>query len=138
MNRANLLRNRRILVVDDDPIFRRALKLTLDLEGAEIVTAASGNEALRLFDQQTFELVISDVMMPDGSGFDLIDGLKKIQGPRPPIILVTGYSTVDAEDAIRQGAQAVLSKPFKAATLITAALEALGVRTPGVKADQVK
>ncbi len=104
----------RILIVDDDPVILSALRETLAGPDIEIVTAAHGSEAMLQLDEKPFDLLLTDLRLPDLSGMDLI---KRIQQDGMPTlcILMTGHATVDnAVEALKLGAYDYVTKPFKA------------------------
>ena len=67
---------KKILVVDDDKILRTVLKHTLEQQGYQVTAAASGKEALVLFEKDTPDIVVSDVSMPEMDGFDFCRQLR--------------------------------------------------------------
>ncbi len=87
---AGALSGLRILVVDDDMAVSHSVRDLLIEEGCEVVTAHGGLEALRLFDRLPFDVVISDVVMPDLDGYDLYMEIKR-RGSTTPVLLMTGY-----------------------------------------------
>ncbi len=102
----------KILVVDDEPAIREVLEMRLGRQGHEVLLAASGAEARRLVEQEDPDLVISDVVLPDLSGLELVRGL---QGGTSgyPVILITAYGTIDiAVEAMKLGALDFLTKPL--------------------------
>ena len=101
----------RILVVDDKPNMRSLLtKILGDL--GEVVTAEGGRRALELLAQRPFDLVISDIRMPDIDGEELLRQVREMESP-PECILMTAYATVEtAVAALRLGAYDYLTKPF--------------------------
>jgi len=102
----------RILVVDDEPSMQRLLRLTLEDEGYEVATTDDGNEAVRLYTDGTWDLVIQDLRMPKMPGIELLRRLKEAD-PKAMIIVVTAFSTWDnAVEAMRLGAYDYLKKPF--------------------------
>ncbi|RMG02452.1 MAG: response regulator [Nitrospirae bacterium] len=84
----------KILVVDDDPSIRTLYKEELEEEGYEVVVASSGDEALRLFEQEKPDLVTLDILMPDMDGIQVLRKLKELN-PRLPIIMSTAYDYRD-------------------------------------------
>ena len=107
----------RVLVVDDEAGMRDFLTLFLEGEGLEVVTAADGGEALRLFDQRPADLVISDIRMPTMDGVTLLSGLRQ-RAPAVPVILVTAYASAEsAIQAMKLGAVDYITKPFKVAEI---------------------
>jgi len=102
----------RILLVDDDPIILDSLSGFLTVEGYEVAAAATVTEAIRRLEGSRFNLVITDVSMPDRDGFELLRVVRE-SFPEIVIILITGYGTVEsAVEAIKQGAYDYLTKPI--------------------------
>jgi len=102
---------RRILVVDDDPIVCGSLTELLRFQGYEVDSASDGEEAIALIGKEPCNLVVADVSMPGLNGFDL---LKKIRQDHPltEVILTTAYGTVEnAVQAIKLGAFNYVTKP---------------------------
>lgn len=101
-----------ILVVDDDPSFRRVVDFTLKEEGYEPTLAANGKEAREIFDRNDFSAVITDVLMPEVSGLELLRELRAI-APEVPVLVVTAHAAVDdAVSAMREGAFDYIVKPI--------------------------
>src|SRR5262245_38520910 len=102
----------KILLVDDDIDLQEILKICLEQWGFEIAMASHGAEAGPLADSFQPDIVLSDVLMPDMSGLELLQ-LLQANDPARPVILMTGYSTVDmAVEAMKQGARDFLTKPL--------------------------
>src|ERR1051326_157469 len=94
----------RILVVDDEPMMSDSLRQHLTNEGYTIDTAASGAEAIDLFDGGAHHLVICDLQLPDMDGLTLLRHMKDAK-PNTEVIVVTGYGSVQtAVEAIKAGA----------------------------------
>lgn len=103
----------KVLVVDDEEPFRRLLKKELTRKGFSVEVTPDGENALRLVAQDTFDVVLLDIVMP---GIDGIAVMKKMmQDPSPPaIIVLTGRATVEtAVEAMKNGAYDYLTKPYK-------------------------
>lgn len=104
----------RILVVDDDPILREFALVYLSTPTASVVTAEDGETGLRLLDEQTFDIVLTDLDMPGISGFEFITTLRS----RPafahlPVIMVTSNDDVVSIDrAFEAGATSFVTKPI--------------------------
>lgn len=112
------------LVVDDHAEIRSILQLWLEAHGHQVACAASGNQALKLFKTSRFDLVVTDVLMPDGGGSELITQLKQARS-RARILAISGggpqvASLTCLEYAQRVGAHALLLKPFKEYQLLNA------------------
>jgi putative two-component system response regulator len=102
----------RILVVDDEEIVREPLVEALAWLGYSVDGAASVVEALALLERQPYELVFCDLVMPDASGFALLEEMRD-RDPELPIIVLTGHATVEiTQQAIQLGAQDFIIKPF--------------------------
>ncbi len=101
-----------ILIVDDDRIILDSLCEFLKLEGYSTVGAESYKQAVNQIQRQKFSLAIVDVNLPDGSGFELLNLLRK-NYPQTVVIIVTGYGTIEsAVEAIKMGAYDYLTKPI--------------------------
>jgi two-component system response regulator FlrC len=106
-----------LLVVDDEPQMLIAINETLRRSGYSITTAGSGMEAIRRLKEKYYQLVITDMRMPEVSGLDLLRKVKSLT-PQIPVILLTAYGTVqNAVDAMRDGAYDYLLKPFSSEAL---------------------
>ncbi|HEY3439169.1 MAG TPA: sigma-54 dependent transcriptional regulator [Paludibaculum sp.] len=102
-----------ILVVDDDPGFRKLLETILAGEAYPVETAAKVADARRLCGNQSFSLVISDLKLPDGDGLDVQKWFSE-HAPQTPFVLITGFGTVStAVDAMKRGALDYLEKPLR-------------------------
>jgi two-component system response regulator PilR (NtrC family) len=121
----------RILVVDDEAGMRDFLSILLQREGHRVVAAANGKEALRLAREGRFDLVISDIRMPQLDGVGLLEGLREAD-PEMPVILITAFASASSTiEAMKQGAFDYITKPFKVEEIkgvVTRALEAQRVR----------
>lgn len=118
----------RVLVVDDEPSFLAAISDVLSRQSYEVVRAESGDEALRLFPQKPFNLVISDINMPGMGGLELFQKLRSIR--EVPIVLMTGFTALHSmEEAQAKGVRHFLSKPFQKSDLIRVLEEAMQSKT---------
>ncbi|MCI0498638.1 MAG: sigma-54 dependent transcriptional regulator [Planctomycetales bacterium] len=100
-----------ILIVDDDTIIMNSLCEFLTMEGYETVGAATVTQAKQHLKERPFALVITDVNMPDGNGFDILDTVRAGY-PHTVVLLITGYGTIEsAVEAIKKGAYDYLTKP---------------------------
>ncbi|MBN2687737.1 MAG: sigma-54-dependent Fis family transcriptional regulator [Deltaproteobacteria bacterium] len=101
-----------ILIVDDEQSLRTTLAENLTDGGYAVETAGDGVEALKKFENASFEAVITDVRLPGMNGIDVLRGVKKIS-LKTPVIVITGYGTVDtAVEAMKEGAADFMMKPF--------------------------
>lgn len=110
-----------ILVVDDIVDVREMLTMFLTQAGFQVISAESAYEALQAASERSFDLIISDVGMPDMNGFELARGLRQLSRYKTvPMIAVTGYSEYeDRERALQSGFSAQLVKPIDPLRLIT-------------------
>ena len=104
----------RILVVDDESAIRETLQGLLERHGHVITPAENGLVALERFDQGTFDLVLSDVIMPEMNGFDLLQALQPQLHERIPFVILSSHDDRDGiAAAIYAGAFDYLRKPFE-------------------------
>lgn len=104
---------KKILVVDGEQIIRNVLKRKIEQStNNSVVVASNGPPALEIFNSEPIDLVITDLLMHEFSGLDLLRQFKEINA-NVPVIIVTGYGTLDdAIDAIHLGAEDFIKKPF--------------------------
>lgn len=108
---------KRILVVDDEPLMREFISETLRRKKYEVKVASDGGDALGVLELWTADLVISDIKMPKMNGMELLERLVRTY-PSTDIIMITAYGTVeDAVRAIKRGAFDYIQKPFTAEEL---------------------
>ncbi len=106
-----------ILVVDDEAAMREVLRVRLEKWGYQVLTAEDGAEAKRVVESAQPDMAISDVVLPDISGLDLLETLQMGNQDRP-VVLITAYGTVDAAvEAMKRGAIDFLTKPLDYAQL---------------------
>ncbi|MBI4916035.1 MAG: sigma-54-dependent Fis family transcriptional regulator [Acidobacteria bacterium] len=107
----------KVLVVDDEPAMREVLEMRLEAWGYEVLLAGDVPEAERLATTRRPDVVISDVVLPEASGIDLLRSLKAGDAERP-VILMTAHGSVDlAVEAMKEGAHDFLTKPIEPETL---------------------
>ena len=119
-----------ILVVDDEPDLRDLVQITLEGVGHKIVVAVNGRKASEVLLRQKFDLVITDVLMPERDGIELI-GEIKTKYPATRVVVMTAGGQIPREDylliARRMGAHALLEKPFTGGRLLEAVAAAMKV-----------
>ena len=121
-----------ILVVDDNDEVRAVVARNLLRAGYRVVQAASSRAAIAILQGQVPDLVITDIFMPDGDGFELINELRQC-APSVPILVISGGGTIAGDYlhvASRLGATSILRKPFKRHQLLDAVHLALRAATP--------
>jgi len=118
----------RILVIDDEDIVRHMLRTVLELQGYEVIEAKHGKEALQLQQISPPELVITDILMPENDGIEVILALRR-QAPKLKVIAMSGGGRFKQADALETaellGAVATLRKPFNLALVIETVKRAL-------------
>ncbi len=119
----------RVLIVEDDEAFRTVLKQMLLTAGHVVMEAASGREAIRALRLEPPDLVLTDLVMPDQDGLEVIMMLRK-EIPEIPVIAMSGglaNSPLYLDLAKKLGARRLLFKPFAPEQLFAALQEALGI-----------
>ncbi|MFG2512048.1 response regulator [Streptomyces sp. NPDC048584] len=109
----------RVLVVDDNKVIRQLIRVNLELEGIEVVTAADGAECLEVVQQVRPDLVTLDVVMPRLDGLRTAARLRT--DPRTshlPLVIVSACSQYEIESGLEVGVDAFLAKPFDPAELV--------------------
>ena len=103
----------KILVVDDEEGVRSVVKTYLEYLDLTIKTASDGVEALKLVERESFDVILTDVLMPHMDGLTLIDEVRKVQ-PDIEIVIMTGYASVNtAVEAVKKNVFDYIIKPFK-------------------------
>lgn len=111
----------KVLIVDDDTDLLEILVEVLSLEGHQVRRATSGNDGKGLLmAEPDIDLVISDYMMPNGNGKELLDFVRQMSPMRPGFFMMTGHANMSAEEMLRDGAQACIYKPFDIDRFISA------------------
>ena len=121
-----------ILIVDDDVEFRKMLVAVLLQEGHTVEEAGDGKSAVRWLSTHVFDLVITDVQMPETDGLEMIMKLHDARNPTPIIAMTGGHMQSDLYLKVAKslGARRVLEKPFKLADLTTGIREVLAESKP--------
>lgn len=113
---------RKILVVDDEQDILLLVRITLEAEGYEVITAVNGREAVDRLNNDKPDLLVTDVMMPEMDGFEVLESLKKnVETEAIPVIMLTART--DARDMFRawdMGTSIYLTKPFRPRELVAA------------------
>ena len=105
-------RKAKILLVDDDPEVSEVLEMMLDQIGNEVTVVSRGQEAITRFEQGDYDLVITDLGMPDISGWEVAKAVKQ-KSPGTPVVLITGWGVqLDSEQRNESGVDGVIAKPF--------------------------
>jgi len=122
-----------VLVVDDVPDVTEMIELLLKHAGYDVSTAESAQDALHLARLNHYDLVISDIGMPEMNGYELAAALRELAAyNKTPLIAVTGYSEYDDRGrAVRAGFNVHLTKPIEPVELLTLMRELLSQSEPG-------
>ncbi len=121
------LRDAHILVADDEPNIRVTISDVLRKYRAKVDVASNGSEAIALIERNEYDLILSDIRMPDKSGYDVFTAARR-RSETVPVILMTGFGYDPNHSIVRasqEGLQAVLFKPFKVKQLLTEIRKAL-------------
>jgi CheY-like chemotaxis protein len=124
----------RILVIDDELVIRQALAIMLANVGHKVETAENGRAGLDLLERESFDLVLTDILMPEMDGVEAMRKLRALPSP-PKIVAMSGGVQLTREDFPRAaellGADAALSKPFRARELYALVDRLLGPARSG-------
>jgi CheY-like chemotaxis protein len=120
-----------ILIVDDDNLFLTMLRAALTRAGYDVLAAPDGYEGLKLYEREPTDLVITDLVMPEKEGLELITQLKRLN-PKVKIIAISGAREGFVKDYLKiakaLGAQRVVGKPFTEQEILEAVSEVLSGR----------
>ena len=108
----------RILLVEDATDIRDVFRMLLEAEGAEVVATGSGREAAMLAERESFDVILTDLGLPDISGEAVIRHALRSARRRPHVVVITGYDEPFTTRARAAGADAVLTKPVLWSTLV--------------------
>ncbi|PIE67928.1 MAG: sigma-54-dependent Fis family transcriptional regulator [Deltaproteobacteria bacterium] len=101
-----------VLVVDDEPSIRRLIEKELGSDRRKITAVGTATEALQIFREETFDIVLLDMQLPDGNGMDLLVQFQEL-APEVQVIIITGFGEVDnAVQAMKLGAYDYITKPY--------------------------
>jgi two-component system response regulator AtoC len=110
----------KVLVVDDEELIRHFLKETLSRKNLEVTIAADGKEAFAALKKTSFDLLITDMKLPDTTGIEILKKAKELN-PNTMVIVITAFGTIEnAVEAMKLGAFTYLIKPFCADTIESA------------------
>jgi two-component system alkaline phosphatase synthesis response regulator PhoP len=101
-----------ILLVEDEENLHEALKLNLELEGYQVTSAYDGIEAMKAFENEYFDLIILDVMLPEIDGFNVTQNIRLTNTEVPILILSAKDTSADKVHGLKKGDDDYLTKPF--------------------------
>ena len=107
-----------VLLVEDEENLHDALKLNLELEGYEITSAYDGHEALKKIEEEYFDLIIMDVMLPGIDGISVTENIRLQNNEVPILILSAKNTSADRVAGLKKGADDYLTKPFNLEELL--------------------
>jgi two-component system OmpR family response regulator len=108
----------RVLVVDDEPGIRELVQVALKFHGCTVITASTGNDALRLADSDRPDLIVLDLMLPDIDGFEVVRRLRAGDNEVPVIFLTARDTTSDTVTGLALGGDDYITKPFSVEALV--------------------
>jgi CheY-like chemotaxis protein len=118
----------KILVLDDDPVVTLSCKRILGAEGYNIITSSTGEDAIKKVSGEEFDLLISDIRLPDVNGITVLRESKIVQ-PKLDVVIITGYPTLeDARESVKLGAFEFIEKPFTPEFMINVAAKVFDQR----------
>ncbi|QJC81742.1 sigma-54-dependent transcriptional regulator [Pseudomonas umsongensis] len=127
---------KKVLVVDDEPDIRELLEITLGRMKLDTYSARNVGEALALLQRETFDLCLTDMRLPDGSGLVLVQHIQQ-RYPQIPVAMITAYGNLDtAINALKAGAFDFLTKPVDLTRLRKLVTSALLLPAPGTTIDR--
>ena len=121
--------SQRILVLDDNPVNLDVIRATLEPNGYEVLTTTDMKEALQFVETSRPDLILSDLYLPDASGFEFLMKIKKdFALPHIPFIVITSQSwnSADRASALALGADKFIKRPIEPGKLLREIAEALG------------
>ena len=133
----HVFRRGRLLVVDDEPSVRDSLQGILEQEGHQVSTAGSGEEALAILSEHSFDLILLDLKMPGIDGLEVMKEAKRT-APDTVVIMLTAYGTLDsAIVALRHGAHDYLLKPCSVGEILASVDTGLGERWESLRRQEL-
>jgi len=128
----------RILIVDDEPWAREMMQEILEREGYHAVAVGSADEAISQAEEESFDLVLADIVMPNKGGLELVQEFRELSPDTVPL-LITGYASIEtAQAAMRQGVYDYIVKPFERSELCAAVAKALRRRRVSEENSRLK
>lgn len=128
--------NQKVLVIDDEQIVLDSVKRILAVEGFSVETSLSARQGLEWALSRAYDLVLSDIRMPEIGGMRVLRDIKRAK-PRLPVVIITGYGTIgSAVQAMKLGAADYIEKPFTPDGLMGAVRKALASTSGGEPESQ--
>ena len=106
------MEKKNVLIIDDDPQILELLKMFVEANGCAAETESSAEKGMAMVRKKSYDMVLLDIMLPDGNGLDSLKNIQKI-APKLPVIMITGGNDVAvAEECLKVGAVDYITKPF--------------------------
>jgi DNA-binding NtrC family response regulator len=132
------MKGKSILIVDDDQVILKSLEGVLNMEGYRVDTAGTGQEAIKKFQANFYNLALLDIKLPDMDGTELLSKIHQTE-PKMMKIMVTGYPELNnAVQSLNLGADAYLMKPVNPKMLLKVVKEKLGEQEEVEKMSEEK
>jgi two-component system chemotaxis response regulator CheY len=110
--------SKRILVVEDSADFSRLVKMALEFDGYEVTVAGNGRQGFDAARAGSFDLILSDIDMPEMNGVELVKRIRTELGSATPIVMLSGEDRTTLQMAIAAGATGAIAKPFEPIELL--------------------
>ena len=117
-----------ILLVEDEENLHEALKLNLELEGYKVVSAMDGMQAVKALQNQYFDLMILDIMLPEMDGIEVLETIRIQNNELPVLILSAKNTSADRVMGLKKGADDYLTKPFNLEELLLRVQKLIPIR----------
>ncbi len=130
------MERRKALVIDDDQIVLDSVRRILTEEKFDVDTTLSSRKGIGLALDNDYDIVLTDVRMPDIDGLTVVLNLKQAK-PNIPVLVITGYASVhSAVEAMKRGATDYVQKPFTPEALVTKVTSAIDTLAPGNRGEE--
>jgi DNA-binding response OmpR family regulator len=104
---------KRILIIEDESLILKALEFRLRKDGYDVLKAADGRDGIRAIEQEQFDLMITDMMLPFNNGLEVVNRAKTVKGKNFPVIVLSNVGLENVVlDAFKLGADDYITKPF--------------------------
>ncbi len=105
---------KKVLIVDDEEKLRSMIAMVIEYNGAIVSQASNGVNAFEMLKKQSFDIVVTDIRMPNGDGISLIDSIQNHfkSSKKPHIVVMTAFSFIEDKALLNKGASLVMKKPF--------------------------
>lgn len=122
-----------VLLVEDEPNMAKGLEMLMNEKGYNVDLAVTGQAAINAYGSEAFDLMVTDLRLPDIDGLEVIERVKGIN-PDSKVIIITGYPSVSsAVKAVKIGVSDYLRKPFTSDEFISAVSDAVKVKKPSME-----